>query len=165
MSEYDLSAVEDDRASLKLLLAALDASELALKRDMIRGEGRKGDWAIYGTLGHIYRDGAGYLLCVVADDERDQSARRWTNVKGRLAAICRLTQDGEDEGCLHLDRLPQSHEAVVIREALGIRKRRIVTDEARLHLEAAREAANRSSNRLLGRLNDPASTPIAGRAA
>jgi hypothetical protein len=91
VSEYDLSAVEDDRASLKLLLAALDASELALKRDMIRGEGRKGDWAIYGTLGHIYRDGAGYLLCVVADDERDQSVRRWTNVKGRLAAICRLT--------------------------------------------------------------------------
>ena len=43
MSEYDLSAVEDDRASLKLLLAALDASEPALKRDMIRGEGRKGD--------------------------------------------------------------------------------------------------------------------------
>jgi phage N-6-adenine-methyltransferase len=162
---YDLSAVGDDRASLKLLLAALDASELALKRHMIRGEGRKGDWAIYGALGHIYRDGAGYLHCVVADDERHQSARRWTNVKGRLAAICRLTQDGEDKGCLHLDRLPQSHEAVVIREALGIRKRRIVTDEARLHLEAAPEAANRSSNRLLGRLNDPASTPIARRAA
>jgi hypothetical protein len=36
VSEYDLSAVEDDRASLKLLLAALDASEPALKRDMIR---------------------------------------------------------------------------------------------------------------------------------
>jgi hypothetical protein len=150
----------DCRARLKLLLAALDASELTLKRDLIRGEGRTGDWAIYGKLGHIYPDGAGYLLCVVADDEREQSARRWTNVKGRLTAICRLTQDCDDEGCLHLDRLPQPHEAVVIREALGIRKRRIVSDEARLHLEAAREAANRASNRRQGALN-----PIAGRAA
>ena len=46
----------------------------------------------------------GFLLCVIAKDERDQSPR-WTNVKRRLA-FCRLTQDGDDEGCPHFGRLP-----------------------------------------------------------
>jgi hypothetical protein len=39
----------------------------------------------------------GFLLCVTAKDERDQSPRRWTNVKQRLA-LCRIMQDGGDEG-------------------------------------------------------------------
>ena len=38
-------------------------------------------------------------------------------------AFCRVTQDGDDEGCLHLDRLPTAAEAELIREAVGIRKR------------------------------------------
>ena len=65
--------VTPERASLKALLAALDASETTLRRDLVRSEGRAGDWAIYGKLGHVYADGDGYLLCVVASDERDQS--------------------------------------------------------------------------------------------
>ena len=141
-----LSPERDDRASLKALLAALDASETTLRRDLVRGEGRAGNWAICGKLGHVYPDGDGYLLCVVADDERNRSARRWTNVKARLADICRVTQDGDDQGCLYLDRLPAPHEAAVIREALGIRKRRTVSDEARRHLEAARRATKSLSN-------------------
>ena len=142
----DFVPERDERASLKALLAALDASETTLRRDLVRGEGRAGDWAICGKLGHVYPDGDGYLLCVVADDERNRSARRWTNVKARLADICRVTQDGDDQGCLYLDRLPAPHEAAVIREALGIRKRRTVTDEARRHLEAARRATKSLSN-------------------
>jgi hypothetical protein len=124
----------DERASLKALLAALDASETTLRRDLVRSEGRAGDWAIYGKLGHVYGDGDGYLLCVVADDERDESARRWTNVKARLAGICRVTQDGDDEGCLYLDRLPAPHEAGVIREALGIKRKRQLSAEAKASL-------------------------------
>ena len=142
----DFVPERDERASLKALLAALDASETTLRRDLVRGEGRAGDWAICGKLGHVYPDGDGYLPCVVADDERNRSARRWTNVKARLADICRVTQDGDDQGCLYLDRLPAPHEAAVIREALGIRKRRTVTDEARRHLEAARRATKSLSN-------------------
>ena len=38
-------------------------------------------------------------------------------------AFCRVTQDGDDEGCLHLDRLPTAAEAELIREAVEIRKR------------------------------------------
>jgi hypothetical protein len=36
-------------------------------------------------------------------------------VKKRLA-FCRLTQDGDDEGCFHLDRLPTKNEAETIRD-------------------------------------------------
>ena len=45
-----------------------------------------------------------------------ESVRRWKNVKKRLA-IRRISQDGDDEGCLHLDRLPTAHEADLIRGA------------------------------------------------
>jgi hypothetical protein len=41
--------------------------------------------------------------------------------------FCRLTQDGDSEGCLHLDRLPNAAEAIAIREALGIRNWRTMT--------------------------------------
>jgi hypothetical protein len=124
----------DDRASLKTLLAALDAAEKALQRDpALRGQDNTGDWAIRGRLGHIYPDGQGYVLCVAAD-ERDQSARRWTNVKARLAGLCRVTQDGDDEGALYLDRLPAPHEADLIREALGIRRKRQLSAETKASL-------------------------------
>jgi hypothetical protein len=135
----------DDRVRLHALLTALDASSVALKRDLNRGEGRKGDHSIHGKLGHIYADGTGFLLCVNAKDECDQSPRRWTNIKRRLA-FCRITQDGDDEGCLRLDRLPTSAEAVLIREALGIRKRRTLTEDGRAQLDAARKAANSTLN-------------------
>jgi hypothetical protein len=106
----------DDHVPLQALLAALHASPVALRSDLHRGEGRKGDYGIHGKLGHICLDGDGFLLCVVAKDERDQSPRRWTNVKQRLA-FCRIMQDGDDEGALRLDRLPTPAEAVLIREA------------------------------------------------
>jgi hypothetical protein len=101
------------KAQLETLLRALDASPTALGLDGC------GDWAIFGKLGHIFIDSDGFLLCI----NTGESARRWSNVKERLG-FCRLTQDGDDEGCLHLDRLPTKIEASAIREALGIRKRR-----------------------------------------
>jgi len=147
----------DDRVPLQALLAALHASPVALRRDLHRGEGRKGDYGIHGK-GHICLDGDGFLLCVVAKDERDQSPRRWTNVKQRLA-FCRIMQDGDDEGGLHLDRLPTPAEAVLIREALGIRKRRALTEDGRAQLDAARRAANSPSNPSFIEQNDRAATP------
>jgi hypothetical protein len=134
----------EDRAALLPLIHALDASPLALKRDLVRDEGRTDDWTIHGTFGHIYPDGAGYLLCVMSDE----SARRWSNVKARLG-FCRLTQDGDNEGCLRLDRLPTPHEAGLIREALGIRKRRHLCDDAKAKARAAAAHARVSINRPL----------------
>jgi hypothetical protein len=137
------------------LLTALDASHVALRRDL----NGKGDIGIHGKLGHIYADGTGFLLCITAKDERDQSPRRWTNIKRRLA-FCRLTQDGDDEGCLRLDRLPTSAEAALIREALGIRKRRTLTEGGRAQLAVARRAANSTSKGVPIDLTEQAATPI-----
>jgi hypothetical protein len=53
--------------TLAPLLSALGASDTALKRDIWRGYGRKGDWAIRGKFGYIYQDGDGYLLCVLSE--------------------------------------------------------------------------------------------------
>jgi hypothetical protein len=107
------------QARLKALASALDASPRALRRDEC------GDVAILGKLGRIMLDGAGFLLYIVTGE----SSRRWYNVKQRLS-FCRLTQDGDDEGCLRLDRLPSPTEAGLIREAIGIRRRRQLSPEA-----------------------------------
>ena len=123
------------REGLQILLAALDASAVALRRDLHRDG--KGDYSIQGKCGHIYLDGEGFLLCVTAKDERDQSPRRWTSTKRRLA-FCRITQDGDEEGCLHLDRPPTPAQAGLIRQALGIRKRRTLTEDGRAQLDAAK---------------------------
>jgi hypothetical protein len=124
--------------ALSSLLTALDASPLALRRDDC------GDHAIKGKLGHIFADGAGFLLCV----STGESARRWTHVKRRLA-FCNVTQDGDDEGCLHLDRLPTPAEAELIREAVGIRRRRHLSPEmlarSRFYLERARSHVKSAS--------------------
>jgi hypothetical protein len=104
--------MHDDHQRLQTLLTTLDATPRALRRDQC------GDWAITGKSGHILADGDGYLLCAGTGE----SARRWTNVKNRLG-FCRVTQDGDDEGCLHLDQLPTRTQASAIREALGIRQR------------------------------------------
>jgi hypothetical protein len=127
----------NNRERLRILLAALDASPVALRRDLHRDEGHKGDYSIHGKWGHIYIDGEGFLLCVTAKDERDQSPRRWTSMKRRLE-FCRITQDGDDEGCLHLDQLPTPVQAGLIRQALCIRKRRTLTEDGRAQLDAAR---------------------------
>jgi hypothetical protein len=112
----------DFRARLLDLAAALDASEKGLRRDEC------GDWSLYGNCGHIYVDCAGFLLVVYSDSASSQPSRHWTWAKRRLS-FCRVTQDGDDEGCLHLDRLPAADEAAAIRDILGIRKRRSLSLE------------------------------------
>jgi hypothetical protein len=154
----------DERARLHALLTALDASSVALQRDLNRSEGRKGDIGIHGKLGHIYADGTGSLLSVNAKDERDQSPRRWTNIKRRLA-FCRITQDGDEEGCIQLDQLPTSAEAVLIRKALGIRKRRTLTEHGRDQSAVARRAANSTFNATAIDSIEQAATPHAAPAA
>jgi hypothetical protein len=121
----------NDQTRLEALVAAIDASPRALRRDQC------GDYMIAGKLGHIFADGQGFLLYV----STRESPRRWTMVKRRLP-FCHLNQDGDAEGCLRLDRLPRPEEAESIREALAIRKRRDVSPEmlaaARISLEFAR---------------------------
>jgi hypothetical protein len=114
----DCASSTAERARLEALSAVLDASPRAFRRDQC------GDYTVIGKLGHIYTHDQGFVLYVTAPG----SPRRWTLVKRRLA-FCSLTQDGEDEGCLYLDRLPEPAEAELIREALRIRKRRRLSPE------------------------------------
>jgi hypothetical protein len=112
MSDFDL----DD------LVKALGCQDRAYRRDDF------GDWIVEGKHGHIFAHAEGfYLYCSPA------SARAWGFAKKALA-FCRVTQDGDDEGFLLLDRLPTSEEAEVIRDKLGIRKRREISDAERERL-------------------------------
>jgi hypothetical protein len=72
-------------------------------------------------------DQPGYLLYVV---------QRWKKAKRRLPGS--VTQDGDDEGIICLDRLPLPAEAEAIRDLIGIRKRRRMTPESLSKLEHAR---------------------------
>ena len=65
-----------------------------------------------------------------------RSTRHWKMIKQRLAFMT-ATQDGDEEGCLRLFRLPTPEEAALIREALLLRKRRTLTEESRASLIAA----------------------------
>jgi hypothetical protein len=124
----------DDRATLLVLVTALDASPRSLRRDEC------GDYAIKGKSGHVYVDGDGYLLVVTTSE----SPRRWTGVK-KCLSFCRVTQHGDDEGSLHLDRLPVPHEAGLIRDAFGVKRKRRLSPEALASLQ----------NRLPGRTGGP----------
>jgi hypothetical protein len=104
-----------DREQLETFLVAINASSLALHRPNCRGW--LGDYQITGKHGHVLPDGTGFLLYAGWEG----SPKRWTYAKKRLG-FCRLTQNGDDEGCLHLDRLPTEPEAEIIRDVLGIRK-------------------------------------------
>jgi hypothetical protein len=108
-----------ERAHLETVLNGLDATPRALRRDAC------GDWHIKGKHGHILADGSGYLIVV----ETDESSRRWNNVKQRLS-FCRVAQDGDDKGCLHLDRLPTAAEAELIRDAIRVKRKRHLSPEA-----------------------------------
>jgi hypothetical protein len=126
------------REHLVALLNALDASERCLERPVCRGWA--GNWQITGKHGHAMTDDTVYLLYAQA------TPRRWTSIKQSLS-FCKLTQDGDDEGILCLDRLPTDAEAGAIRDALGLRKRRHMT-EAQIErsqsvLASARSLVNR----------------------
>jgi hypothetical protein len=62
--------------------------------------------------------------------DQQPSAKRWNLAKQRLS-FCRVTQDGDWEGCLHLDRLPSAEEAATIRDVLRTRRRRQLSEGER----------------------------------
>jgi hypothetical protein len=107
---------EADRDALRGLLRALDVSNRTLRRDEC------GAWCIRGRRGHVYTWGpsGGWLLFCDG-----HSPRKWSSIKRRLA-FCKVTQDGDDEGCLRLLELPTPEQAVAIRKALGIKRKRKV---------------------------------------
>jgi|SRR5215469_7771282 len=124
--------------TLEVLLEALDASRLALRRDVC------GDRAIVGRAGHIYACGDSFLIYA-----SPLSRRRWTSIKRHLRSFCRLTQDGDDEGCLMLDRLPSPPQAALIRDAIRLKRRRRLSPHqralARSNLKRGKSPAGEAS--------------------
>jgi len=103
-----------DKALLLTFLDALDGAQAAMRLDECRL------WTIRGRHGYVstWGDSECFLLFV-----RCRSPMHWTYTKRRLD-FCLVTQDGDDEGCLRLDRSPTAAEAREIRKALGIHQRK-----------------------------------------
>jgi hypothetical protein len=114
LSYNTVKEAEADRDMQRSLLVALDASKRSLRRDEC------GAWSIMGRHGHVYTWGpsGGWLIHCAPS-----SPRKWTNVKKRLS-FCQLTQDGNDEGCFRLFDLPPPEQAVLIRKAIGLKRRK-----------------------------------------
>ena len=117
-----------EREHLKTFLTAIDASPTALERPVYRGW--VGDYQINGKHGHVLSDHPGYLLYVTG------TIQRWKKTTHLLPG--KVSQKGDDEGILRLDRLPTAAEAELIRDLIGIRKRRHMTAKALSNLERAR---------------------------
>ena len=120
----------NDREHLSAFLTAIDASPTALERPNCRGW--IGDYQVSGKHGHVLADHPGFLLYVTG------TVQRWRKAKRLLPGT--VTQDGDDEGIVRLDRLPTPAEAGSIRDLIGIRRRRHMTAEALSSLGRAREA-------------------------
>ena len=104
---------QEDRRQQERLLEALGAAPAQLRRD------EAGWWVIAGQRGTIqtWGDGRTWLVYV-----RCRSPQHWTFTKRRLVFMT-VTQDGDEEGCLRLFQIPAPHEAVVIRDVMGLRRR------------------------------------------
>jgi hypothetical protein len=105
---------------------------LSLSNDLFAG-GWVGDYQITGKHGHVLVNHPGYLLYVTG------TVQRWKKAKRILPGT--VTQDGDDEGILRLDRLPTSAEAEAIRDVIGIRRRRHLSPEALAQARSALEVA------------------------
>jgi hypothetical protein len=104
----------EDKARLTEFLDAIDGARNAVRLDECRL------WTIRGSHGYVstWGDNQSFLLFVQC-----HSSMAWTYMKRRLS-FCVVTQDGDDEGCFKLARLPAVEEAEAIRRAVGIHARK-----------------------------------------
>jgi hypothetical protein len=95
--------------------AALGCRDAALRRDEC------GDWRITGDAGHVYAIPGGYRIIFLG------SPRAWSFAKAAFD-FATVTQDGDGEGVLRMERRPTPDEAIAIRDKLGIHKKRSVSE-------------------------------------
>jgi hypothetical protein len=125
----DIYPAKDQRLALLELVKALGARDNLLRRDEC------GDWRIEGRSGHVYAvpgsldrpAAAGFQIYVAGSG-------RWWGAAKRSLAFADLTNDGDDEGMLFLDRLPTPDEAETLRHYVGIAKKRILSEAERERL-------------------------------
>ena len=126
-----------DKEDILELAKAMDAAKSSIKLDDCRL------WVIQGSRGYAstWGNGVSYLIHVVC-----RSTRHWTATKKSLS-YCELTQDGDDEGCFRLRRLPTARERAIIRKAIGVHQRRPTPPNA-FSSSSAKEGVSGSSERL-----------------
>jgi hypothetical protein len=122
----DIYPPNQQRAALLTFMAALGCSGTALRRDEC------GDPRIVGKHGHIY------AVCGTLEEPKKpgfmfyvscETKQAWTYSKKALS-FAKVTNDGDDEGALFLDRLPTKSEAGAIRSYCRIRKRAELSEES-----------------------------------
>ena len=108
------ATIKEAEADRDVLRCLRDVSKRPLRRDEC------GAWCIRGRRGHVYTwsPSGGWLLFCDAG-----SPRKWSAIKRRLS-FCKDTQDGDTEGCLRLFDLPSPEQAIAIRKALGLKRKR-----------------------------------------
>lgn len=136
----DIFPPAKQRPTLLALRDALGCRDNALRRDEC------GDRRINGKHGHIYavpgtleQPTAQGFLIYYSGPEHIGSARGWGFAKRAFQDFgCTVTQDGDDNGAVFLDRLPTPGEAAIIRDKLHIAKKRESGEEelARLRRHA-----------------------------
>lgn len=130
------------RRQLLDLVTALGVRPSTLRRDDC------GDWAIFGKYGHIYA--VPLDRTATAEGYQIVCSEHWAFAKRRLA-FARVTQDGDRDGCLMLDRMPDQAESTLIRDVLGIAKARACGTPSEAQLRAREEFAARSRPASSGR--------------
>jgi hypothetical protein len=104
---------QDDRKQLDALLVAVNGAMKALRRDEC------GDYTITGSRGTIRACDGKYFVYIPSG-----SARAWTFAKRALASLATPSQDGDEEGILTFDRMPNADEAETLRSYIGLRQTR-----------------------------------------
>ena len=125
-----------DKAQLWTMLVALEAAHNQLRLDSCR------TWTIRGKRGYAATWGDGkrwFIYCSPG------SARKWGNIRRAISPLGSCTQNGDDEGIIRIDQLPNPEQAAVIRKAIGLAKRPAVDFEvlARNLFEARRLGTSR----------------------
>lgn len=113
---------ENDNILLEKLSEHLSTSEDRIRLDDC------GDWNIFGRRGHIFTDSKLWYIFVA-----ETTKRKWSAIKAKLKFM-EVSQDGDDEGIMKLERMPLQEEAEAIREVLGLNKRPELTEEQRAKL-------------------------------
>lgn len=109
-----------DRTELEALLIIINGAKNAIRRDECS------DWIIAGSRGTIRAcDGKFYVYISC------HSPVIWNNAKKKLSDFTTPSQDGDQEGILLLSQMPATDDAEMLRNYIGLRQTREVTEEQR----------------------------------
>jgi hypothetical protein len=160
----DLYPPARQREALLRLVEALWCREAVLRRDEC------GDWRVNGKLGSIYATpgmtthglapGEGFHICFRGAEEFEEppkGSKAWSFAKQAMT-FTEVALDCDTEGVLFLRRLPTPEEAAIIRDKLGVPKKREVSDAERERLRVMAAQHGFASRSTVGSASDAPET-------